>query len=274
MQTFLGTVWPASMAPKCTQLHIFNLKGAGISMVFFSFEWLLKLFICTILFLIIWTQICPLIWRHIFKLLALKNQFEKSVCHKNGSLTYAHYNNHGAIYESTWNVTLSKQFGYLVLVLIAAKQFYRRNNLTTNQHKLFPFPPQTGAIEKCWEYNPESSSSLGLKWRETMIIWTTKLVQKSCKGFVQCLALALIFVHCYGTCLILQQQCPMIVKAVHFLWSHMFLNLYASEVVHCAISGGDDESTFCYWSWLFASGFADLPPQAVRANVSTTRYNI
>ena len=50
--------------------------------------------------------------------------------------------------------------------------------------------------------------------------------------------------------------------------------MYASEAVHCAISGGVDEKTFCKWSWFFVSGLADLAPQVVRASASTTRYNI
>ena len=35
------------------------------------------------------------------------------------------------------------------------------------------------------------------------------------------------------------------VKGFHLLWGLMFLKSYASEVVHCAISGGVDEKTFC-----------------------------
>ena len=64
---------------------------------------------------------------------------------------------------------------------------------------------------------------------------------------------------------------PNEVRAVHLLWGLMFLKLYASEAVHCAISGGVDEKTFCKWSWFFVSGLADLAPQVVRASVSSTR---
>ena len=38
---------------------------------------------------------------------------------------------------------------------------------------------------------------------------------------------------------------PNEVRAVYILWGLMFLNLYALEAVHCAISGGVDEKTFC-----------------------------
>ena len=44
---------------------------------------------------------------------------------------------------------------------------------------------------------------------------------------------------------------PNEVRAVHLLWGLMFLKLYASEAVHCAISGGVDEKTVCKWSWFF-----------------------
>ena len=37
---------------------------------------------------------------------------------------------------------------------------------------------------------------------------------------------------------------PNEVKAVHLLWGLMFLKLFASEAVHCAISGGVDEKLF------------------------------
>ena len=34
------------------------------------------------------------------------------------------------------------------------------------------------------------------------------------------------------------------VKGFHLLWGPILLKLYASEVVHCAISGGVDKNTF------------------------------
>ena len=59
---------------------------------------------------------------------------------------------------------------------------------------------------------------------------------------------------------------PNEVKAFHLLWGLMFLKLYASEVVHCAIAGGVDEKTFRKWSWLFVSAIADLSPNVVSLN--------
>jgi hypothetical protein len=53
------------------------------------------------------------------------------------------------------------------------------------------------------------------------------------------------------------------VKGFHLLWGLMLLKLYASEAVHCTISGGVDEKTFRKLSWMFISGIADLAPQVV-----------
>ena len=60
------------------------------------------------------------------------------------------------------------------------------------------------------------------------------------------------------------------VKGFHLLWGLMFLKLYASEAVRCAISGGVNEKTFRKCSWMFISRIADLAPQVVRASVSAT----
>ena len=74
--------------------------------------------------------------------------------------------------------------------------------------QLFCKTPKGSHQKKCWECNTENFSSMCVKWRNIMIIWPIKLDQLSCKGFVQCLALALIFVYSYRNCLILQPPCP------------------------------------------------------------------
>ena len=43
----------------------------------------------------------------------------------------------------------------------------------------------------------------------------------------------------------------------HLLWSLMFLKVYASEHVHCEISGAN-EKTFRKWVWVFVPLLADL----------------
>lgn len=58
-------------------------------------------------------------------------------------------------------------------------------------------------------------------------------------------------------------QMPQGVKPMHLLWCLMFLKVYASESVLCALAGGVDEKTFRKWTWLFVYEINDLYPEIV-----------
>ena len=51
----------------------------------------------------------------------------------------------------------------------------------------------------------------------------------------------------------------------------MFMKLYASEAVHCAISGGVDAKSFCKNGHICYFRTCNLAPQVVRTSMSTTR---
>lgn len=56
----------------------------------------------------------------------------------------------------------------------------------------------------------------------------------------------------------------------HLLWGLMFLKLYCSESVHCAMAGGVDEKTFRKWAWIFVDAISYLEEHIV----SITKYVI
>ena len=54
---------------------------------------------------------------------------------------------------------------------------------------------------------------------------------------------------------------------VHLLWGLMFLKLYVSESVNCALAGGIDEKTFWKWNWMSVYAMSDLAPDIVSINL-------
>lgn len=52
------------------------------------------------------------------------------------------------------------------------------------------------------------------------------------------------------------ENMPNGVKPVHLLWALLFLKVYATESVHCALVGGVDEKTFRKWTWIFVHDIA------------------
>ena len=57
------------------------------------------------------------------------------------------------------------------------------------------------------------------------------------------------------------------VQDVHLLWGLMFLKLYVSESVNCALARGVDEKTFRKCSWMFVYAMSDLAPDIVSINL-------
>ena len=57
------------------------------------------------------------------------------------------------------------------------------------------------------------------------------------------------------------------VQDVHLLWGLMFLKLYVSESVNCALARGVDEKTFRKCSWMFVYAMSDLAPDDVSKNL-------
>ena len=57
------------------------------------------------------------------------------------------------------------------------------------------------------------------------------------------------------------------VQDVHLLWGLMFLKLYVSESVNCALAWGMDEKTFQKWIWMFVYAMSDLAPDDVSKNL-------
>jgi hypothetical protein len=64
---------------------------------------------------------------------------------------------------------------------------------------------------------------------------------------------------------------PICVHPKHLLWALMFLKLYVSEHVNCAMAGGVDEKTYRKWTWLFINGIASLAESTVRHAVEYWR---
>ena len=57
----------------------------------------------------------------------------------------------------------------------------------------------------------------------------------------------------------------------HLLWALMFMKLYCSESVHCALAGGVDEKTFQKWAWLFVDAISWLEPYVVRLSTGAIK---
>ena len=60
---------------------------------------------------------------------------------------------------------------------------------------------------------------------------------------------------------------PKGVSPHHLLWALMFMKIYSSEHVHCAMADGVDEKTFWKWAWIFVLAIADLEYHVVRNDI-------
>lgn len=50
----------------------------------------------------------------------------------------------------------------------------------------------------------------------------------------------------------------------HLLWALVFMKVYSTEEIHCAIVNWPSDRTFRKWSWYFIAKIADLKPNIIR----------
>ena len=100
---------------------------------------------------------------------------------------------------------------------------------------------------KIWGRDKENTRAIATEDRDFREMF-------GCGAQTACILWQLLSSHCV---------LPIDGRMEHYLWTLMFLKIYAKERTLCTLAGGVDKKTFRKWIWSFIPAIADLEEDVV-----------